>query len=72
MSARDRALKSTVANVLVVQNGMVGAKSLNGESNAMCAIKPGTLKQAKRLKARAHKTSGMTWSERARRQRYPG
>jgi hypothetical protein len=53
VSARDRVPKSTAVDTLVLQNGVVGASSLNGESNAMRALKAGTLKQAKRLKARA-------------------
>lgn len=53
VSAKDRAPKSTATNTLVLQNGVVGATSLNGESNAMRALKAGTLKQAERLEARA-------------------
>jgi hypothetical protein len=53
VSARDRAPKSTAVDTLVLQNGVLGATSLNGESHAMRALKAGTLKQAKRLKARA-------------------
>ena len=52
VSARDRAPKSTVVDTLVLQNGVVGATALNGESNAMRALKAGTLKGATRRKAR--------------------
>ena len=57
MSARDRAPKSTVVDTLVLQNGVVGATALNGESNAMRALKAGTLKGATRRKARMRAAS---------------
>jgi hypothetical protein len=53
VSASDRAPKATVVDTLVLQEGVLGAAALNGESNAMRGLKAGNVKRAQRRSARA-------------------